>query len=166
MFKHENLPSSYSSKWVASLIMSAAEAGRSCVPGRGRNATLTELLAVFIDHSADRPVGGTASPPPLLWSGDYWRVQWCWRLKNVQNSVLHWGFPLMSACLYHKSPISILKKWSNSLSYAYLFAFIPNILYILNLKLVVSCVNHIRAKFPLGSMCHVGKLCFHYAILN
>lgn len=65
---------------------------------KGRNATLTEMLAVFIDHSADRPLGGTALPPPLLWSGDYWRVQWCWWLKNVHNSTLHWGFPLMSMC--------------------------------------------------------------------
>lgn len=66
MFKHENLPSSDSSKWVASLIISVAEAGGSCVPGKGRNATLTEILAVLIDHSADRPLGGTALPPPSL----------------------------------------------------------------------------------------------------
>lgn len=37
---------------------------------KGRDATLTEILAVFIDHSADAAVGGTALPPPLLWSGD------------------------------------------------------------------------------------------------
>lgn len=33
---------------------------------KGRNATLTEILAVFIDHSADTARGGTALPPPLL----------------------------------------------------------------------------------------------------
>lgn len=79
----------------------------------------------------------------------------------------------MSACLrtlllYHNRFVlfPFKKKWSNSHSCAYFIAFIPNIFYNLNLKLVVSCVNHIRAQFPLGSVCHVGKLCFHYAILN
>lgn len=79
-----------------------ADTGRSCVPGEkkaGKKATLTEILAVFIDHSADTARGGTASPPPLLWSGDYWRRQWCWWLRNVENSSLRWCFPLMPACL-------------------------------------------------------------------
>lgn len=33
---------------------------------KGRNATLTEILAIFIDHSADTALGGTVLPLPFF----------------------------------------------------------------------------------------------------
>lgn len=52
------------------------------------------------DHNTEADFGWTALLPPLLWSGDYWRMQWCWLLTNVQSSFLHRFLSILCTCSF------------------------------------------------------------------